>query len=110
MALVPRGDCGSDPNWQPTVSAYMAANTDQELSSWWKNITLSPHTSFANELGRSFGNHVNSFECGIGDSSSCSMPDCSSELSFFNAMHVLSTSNNKQVIKMLVILYGRFKH
>lgn len=78
MALVPRGGCGSDPSWQPTVSAYMAANTDQELSNWWKNIILSPHTSFANELGRSFGNHVNSFECGIGDSSSCGMPGCSS--------------------------------
>ncbi|OCL07402.1 hypothetical protein AOQ84DRAFT_389548 [Glonium stellatum] len=78
MVLAPRGSCGSDPSWQPTISAYVAANTDQELSNWWRNISSSPHTSFANELGRSFGSHVNSFECGIGDSGSCSMPACSS--------------------------------
>ncbi|OCK74569.1 hypothetical protein K432DRAFT_447221 [Lepidopterella palustris CBS 459.81] len=77
MALIPRGDCGTNPNWQPTVTAYTTANTDQQMSSWWNSLLSTPHTFFANELGKSFGSHVNSFECGIGDSGSCIAPGCS---------------------------------
>lgn len=73
MALFSRTDCGSDPAWQATVTAYNGANCDSQLAQWWSQ---QQHGSFANTLAKSFGSELTNFECGIGDESSCSVAGC----------------------------------
>ena len=71
------GNCGTDTSWQPTPSAYIAANTDSNLQSWWKNVSSQPHDALPNELALLFGGHQYGFSCGIGDDSTCTVPGCS---------------------------------
>lgn len=69
--------CGTDPAWEPTPSAYAAANTTSNLASWWSNITSGAHDSLPGELARQFGSNQYDFTCGVGDESTCSVPGCS---------------------------------
>ena len=70
-------NCGTDSSWAPTPAAYIAANTDSNLLSWWTNISSSPsHNPLPNELAQLFGAHQYQFSCGIGDDSSCSVDGC----------------------------------
>ena len=75
--LFGRGNCGTNPSWQTTISAWFAANTDSNLASWWSNVTDRPHQSFVNELAKGFGRHDTGFLCGINDFSTCIAPGCS---------------------------------
>lgn len=77
--VLPRStsNCGTDSAWQPTPSAYIAANTDNNLAAWWKNISSQSHEPLPNELAQLFGSHQYGFSCGIGDDSSCTAPGCS---------------------------------
>ena len=77
LALLERGDCGTNPSWQTTISAWDGANTDSNLASWWSNVTDKPHQGFANELADGFGKHSTGFLCGIGAFSTCIAPGCS---------------------------------
>jgi hypothetical protein len=71
-------NCGTDSAWAPTPSAYIAANTDGNLTAWWKNISSQPgHGPLPNELAQLFGSHQYGFSCGIGDDSTCTVPGCS---------------------------------
>jgi hypothetical protein len=71
-------NCGTDSAWEPTPSAYIAADTDSNILSWWKNISSQPsHQPLPNELAQRFGSHQYRFSCGIGDDSTCSVPGCS---------------------------------
>jgi hypothetical protein len=72
-----RAGCGSSPAWQSTVEAWMNAETDDKSSSWWQGKSSGQHGTFANEIGRSFGDHLTGFECGIGAYSTCIAPGCS---------------------------------
>lgn len=70
-------NCGTDSAWEPTPSAYIAADTDSNLLSWWKNISSQPsHEPLPNELAQLFGSHQYRFSCGIGDDSTCTVPGC----------------------------------
>jgi hypothetical protein len=73
MALNLRSDCGSDPNWQATVTAYNDANSDTLLAQWWVS---QPQGLFANSLAKAFGDQPTNFECGIDDQSTCIVAGC----------------------------------
>jgi hypothetical protein len=75
--VLKRDTCQSDPDWQATQAAWIADGTDNSLVSWWASVSSKPHQSFANELGEGFGAHLNGFQCGIGDYSTCTAPTCS---------------------------------
>jgi hypothetical protein len=77
LRLLKRDTCQSDSGWQATQTAWIADGTDAALASWWANVSSKPHQSFANELGEGFGAHLNGFQCGIGDYSTCTAPTCS---------------------------------
>lgn len=72
-----RGDCGTDPLWQPNISAWTAADTDAQLERWWASVTANRPQSLDNALGRQYGGHVNDFRCGIDHYSTCSAQGCS---------------------------------
>lgn len=74
--LLRRSDCGTDSAWQPTPSAYVAVKTDDNLASWWKNISSQSHGPLPSELAQFFGSHQYGFACGIGDDSTCSPSGC----------------------------------
>src|SRR4051812_44316306 len=58
-------NCGTDSAWEPTPSAYIAADTDSNILSWWKNISSQPsHKPLPNELAQQFGSHQYRFSCG----------------------------------------------
>lgn len=71
-----RDGCETNSSWQATEVAWSVAKTDEKLESWWKNLSSKSHQSFAKELGRGFGDHLNGFECGIGAYSTCIAPGC----------------------------------
>jgi hypothetical protein len=73
MELTSRADCGSDPNWQATATAYNDANSDNLVAQWWAGQAKG---SFANTLAKSFGDEPTNFECGIEEQSSCSIAGC----------------------------------
>lgn len=77
--LQSRANCGSDPAWQSTSEAWVNAGTDNQLRGWWQSKQSGQHGTFANELGRSFGEHMTGFECGIGAYSTCINSGCSGE-------------------------------
>jgi hypothetical protein len=72
MLSVRGAACGSDPVWQPTVSAYTAADTDNQLrnyyGTWQSNTEGRP---FTNKLAKSFGSGATGYMCGIGLQGSC---------------------------------------
>jgi len=76
-----QNDCATNADWQATQTAWNADDTDENLANWWTNISQGARTSFANEIGRSFGAHLNGFECGILDYSTCTAPACAGEFS-----------------------------
>jgi hypothetical protein len=84
-----RDTCQSDSGWQATQAAWITDGTDAALASWWANVSSKPHQSFANELGEGFGAHLNGFQCGIGDYSTCTAPTCSGM--YFRIFDPLST-------------------
>jgi hypothetical protein len=69
--------CGSDPRWQPTISAWADGNTDSQLERWWADVLSKGPQSLDNALGRQFGDHVNDFKCGINHFSTCAAQGCS---------------------------------
>lgn len=69
--------CGTDPLWQPTVEAYLNAQTDNFLAPWWAGKRTSPNVRFATELAKGFGDHPTGIVCGIGKD--CPAPSCSRE-------------------------------
>ncbi|KAI9775348.1 MAG: hypothetical protein M1839_001264 [Geoglossum umbratile] len=77
LSLRQSNDCATNPAWQSNVQAWVAADTDPKLKIWWQNVTSRPHNSFANELGKQFGSHLNDFKCGIGSYSTCVAQGCS---------------------------------
>lgn len=78
LPVLARDEMCQSGDWQPTRDAWVDDDTDANLAGWWQDIQSSPgsHTSFANELGKSFGPQINGFECGIGDEATCSAPGC----------------------------------
>ena len=80
VRLRKRDGCGKDPSWQPTKDAWKKLEADKNMASWWGDVSTKPHHSFANELGRGFGSHLNAFECSIGAVSTCIAPGCSGKL------------------------------
>ena len=79
-----RDNCGSNPAWHSTSEAWVNADTDNQLLSWWQVKSSGQRGTFANELGRSFGDHMTGFECGIGAYSTCIAAGCSSKLLYHN--------------------------
>jgi len=63
--------CGSDPAWQPTISAYTTADTDNQLRSYYQTWQANPKRPFTNTLAKSFGSGPTGFMCGIGLQGSC---------------------------------------
>jgi hypothetical protein len=76
LTLRQGNDCATNPAWQATPDAWIAADADSNLAEWWQNVSSEPHGSFAQELGSQFGSHLNDFECGIGLESKCSSQGC----------------------------------
>ncbi|KAK0720232.1 hypothetical protein B0H67DRAFT_180062 [Lasiosphaeris hirsuta] len=66
--------CSADPSWAATPDAYMSANTDSLLEKWWASQPQS--SSFARQLGQSFGDQPTYFECGIDREASCTISGC----------------------------------
>jgi hypothetical protein len=76
MAIIARGDCATNPDWQPTIDAWVKADTDNNLRAWWEKVSsVDGHTSFANELAKGYGDAPTGFECGI-EVSGCSVSGC----------------------------------
>jgi hypothetical protein len=77
MALSFNSSCAANPLFLSTADAYIAANTDAELSTWWQNKTTGEHTSFVNELASSYGDQQTGYKCGVGWINTCTLPSCS---------------------------------
>jgi hypothetical protein len=71
------GDCTANPVWQPSIVGYNQANTDPQLTKWWQGDKDNGSINFANDLGKSFGSHANSYFCGIDFRETCTVPACS---------------------------------
>ncbi|KAK4168142.1 hypothetical protein QBC43DRAFT_296821 [Cladorrhinum sp. PSN259] len=66
--------CSVNSAWAATREAYIAADTDNQLRSWW---TSQPgDVPFARALGQSFGDQRTFFECGINKEASCTISGC----------------------------------
>lgn len=81
VILRSRDGCGKNSSWQLTKENWEKLEAGKNMASWWEeDVSAEPHQSFANELGRDFGSHLNAFECGIGALSTCIAPGCSGKL------------------------------
>lgn len=63
--------CGNDPAWQLTYSAYTAADTDNQLRSYYYGWQADTQGPFTNKLAKSFGDGPTGYMCGIGLQGSC---------------------------------------
>ncbi|KAM7191314.1 hypothetical protein V8F20_009369 [Naviculisporaceae sp. PSN 640] len=70
------GRCSSDPLWATTPEAYRAADTDNQLASWWATQPRDSNDGFARQLGQSFGDQRTFFQCGIDREPSCTISGC----------------------------------
>lgn len=81
VILRSRDDCGKNSSWQVTKENWKNLEAGKNIALWWEeDVSADPHQSFAIELGRDFGSHLNAFECGIGALSTCIAPGCSGKL------------------------------
>lgn len=72
-----RQECGTNTSWNPSVEAWVQANTDENLSLWWNNTVAEVRgATLANQLARQFGAQQTDFSCGIEDEGSCVTPGC----------------------------------
>ncbi|KAB5513128.1 hypothetical protein GE09DRAFT_1295358 [Coniochaeta sp. 2T2.1] len=71
MLSVRGAACGSDPAWQPTIAAYTAADTDNQLRNYYQGWQANPKRPFTNTLAKSFGSGPTGYMCGIGLQGSC---------------------------------------
>lgn len=71
MLSVRGAACGSDPAWQPTISAYTTADTDNQLRNYYQGWQSNPQRPFTNTLAKSFGSGPTGYMCGIGLQGSC---------------------------------------
>ena len=75
-----RAECGTNPRWAPTIKAWEAADTDNNLHRWWNSVMRSnrssPRISLTNELARQFGSGYSDYSCSITDQGSCIIPGC----------------------------------
>lgn len=70
-----------------STHAYMDADTDQNLTVWWENVTTHGGGRFDAAISEIFG--YNNYRCGISSDESCQAPSCFGRSSLAVRLHMV---------------------